>query len=362
MKKIVVAAFVLLAVKGWAQSDDAKSRLTFTGYIEAYYAYDFSNPETHNRPGFTYLFNRHNEVNLNLGLVKAAYQADHIRAHLTLMAGTYANANLAAEPGVLKNIYEANAGVKISKKKDLWIDAGIFASHIGFESAIGKDCWTLTRSILADNSPYYETGAKVSYTTDNGKWLISGLVLNGWQRIQRVDGNNTPAFGHQLTFKPNSGITLNSSSFIGSDKPDSNRQMRYFHNFYGQFQLHKKFALIAGFDIGAEQKAKGSSDYNTWYSPVLIAKFSPHPKHNIAARAEYYSDVNGVIIPITIGTGMPDGFKTWGYSLNYDFLISNNVMWRIEGRGFSSKDKVFLKDDIPDNNNFFVSTSLAASF
>ncbi len=28
------------------------------------------------------------------------------------------------------------------------MDAGIFGSHIGFESAISKDCWTLTRSIL----------------------------------------------------------------------------------------------------------------------------------------------------------------------------------------------------------------------
>jgi hypothetical protein len=77
-----------------------------------------------------------------------------------------------------------------------------FASHIGFESAIGKDCWNLTRSILADNSPYYESGAKLSYTSKNEKWFISGLILNGWQRIQRVEGNNLPAFGHQLTFKP----------------------------------------------------------------------------------------------------------------------------------------------------------------
>jgi hypothetical protein len=32
------------------------------------------------------------------------------------MTGTYANANLAAEQGVLKNIFEANAGVKVIKK------------------------------------------------------------------------------------------------------------------------------------------------------------------------------------------------------------------------------------------------------
>ena len=92
-----------------------------------------------------------------------AYNTDQVRANLAVMTGTYANANLAAEPGVLRGIFEANAGAKISKKKNVWVDAGIFASHIGFESAIGKDCWNLTRGILADNSPYYELLLKVIF-------------------------------------------------------------------------------------------------------------------------------------------------------------------------------------------------------
>ncbi len=358
MKKILTTALLIIAAKGFAQTDSTPSPLTFSGYIETYYTYDFGKPSNHNRPAFVYAYNRHNEVNLNLGFIKAAYQKENVRANLALMAGTYSNANPAAEPGVLKNIFEANAGTKISKKKNIWIDAGIFASHIGFESAIGKDCWNITRSILADNSPYFETGAKISYTSDNGKWFISGLVLNGWQRIQRADGNNTPAFGHQLTFKPNSKITLNSSSFIGNDKPDSIKQMRYFHNFYGIFQLTDKLALITGFDMGAEQKTKGSSNYNSWYSPVVLLKISPNAKNNIAMRAEYYSDANGVII----NTGTPNGFKTWGFSLNYDYLIRDNVMWRMEGRGFSGKDKTFEKEGKQVNTNFTLTTSLAISF
>lgn len=358
MKIILAATMILLASKSFAQSDSTKSPLTFSGYVEAYYTYDFGNPDNHTRPGFVYSHNRHNEVNLNLGYLKAAYDNSTVRANLALAMGTYMNANYAAEPGVLKNIYEANAGVKISKNKNLWVDAGIFSSHLGFESAVGKDNWTLTRSLFADNSPYFETGAKISYTTDNGKWFLSGLVLNGWQRIQRVNGNNTPAFGHQLTYKPNSKITINSSSFIGNDKPDSLRQMRYFHNLYGVFQLSKKVALTTGFDIGTEQKSKGSSQYNIWYTPLMIVKFSPNEKQNIAARIEYFNDENGVMI----GTTTPNGFKTWGFSINYDYVISNNVMWRIEGRGLTSKDKVFTLNDKANNNNFFVTTSLAISF
>lgn len=358
MKNTLLATLSVITLNGFAQTDSTKNPLTISGYVETYYSYDFGNPSDHNRPGFVYSHNRHNEVNLNLGFIKAAYATDKVRANLALMTGTYANANLAAEPRVLKNIFEANAGVKISKKKNLWVDAGIFASHIGFESAIGKDCWNLTRSIMADNTPYYESGVKISYTSGNEKWFLSGLILNGWQRIQRVNGNNTPAFGHQVTFKPNSKVTLNSSSFVGSDTPDSTRQMRYFHNFYGQFQLTEKLGMILGFDIGAQQKSKGSRDYNVWYNPNLIVKFSPNKKVSVAARCEYYSDANGVII----STGTLNGFQTYGYSLNLDYQIMNNVVWRIEGRGFTSKDKIFTLNDNPSSQNYFLTTALAISF
>lgn len=358
MKKTLLGVLSIVSLNIFAQIDSTKNPLSIGGYIETYFAYDFSNPDDHNRPGFVYSHNRSNEVNLNLGFVKAAYQTNTIRANLALMTGTYSNTNLSSEPGVLKNIFEANAGVKISKTKNLWVDAGIFASHIGFESAIGKDCWNLTRSILADNSPYYENGVKVSYTSDDEKWFVSGLILNGWQRIQRVNGNNTPAFGHQLTYKPNSKITLNSSSFIGSDTPDSTRQMRYFHNFYGQLQLTEKFGVILGFDIGAQQKTKNNSGYHTWYSPVFIMKYAPTEKIIIAARGEYYSDANGVII----NTGTINGFQTYGYSLNLDYQIMNNTVWRIEGRGFTSKDRIFTLNNRASTQNYFVTTSLAIQF
>ena len=116
-----------------------ESGLGIRGYIESYYGYDFDEPDDHLRPFFIYNFNRSNEVNVNLAFVKLIYQKERVRGNLALMAGTYANANLASETGVLKNIYEANGGVKLSEDHELWIDAGILPSHIGFESAIGKE-------------------------------------------------------------------------------------------------------------------------------------------------------------------------------------------------------------------------------
>jgi hypothetical protein len=134
--------------------------------------------------------------------------------------------------------------------------------------------------------------------------------------------------------------------------------MRYYHNFYALLNATDKFRITLGFDYGMEQISKGSSKYNTLYSPVMIFRYQCCNKLAVAIRGEYYNDKNGIIIT----TGTPNGFQTFGYSLNFDYKISDNVMWRIEGRGLSSKDKIFTLDNKVSNQNYFVTTSLAIAF
>jgi Putative beta-barrel porin-2, OmpL-like. bbp2 len=348
----------VMAIAAAGQDSANKKSLTISGYAEVYYQYDFNKPADGNRPGFIYSHNRHNEFNLNLGFIKAAYATESVRANLAIAGGTYMNANYAAEPGVLRNIFEANIGIRLSKKKNLWLDAGILPSHIGFESAVSKDCPVLTRSIAAENSPYFEAGAKITYTTDNGKWLFSAMALNGWQRITRLNGNSLLSWGTQIQYKPSDKVLLNYSSFIGTDKPDSARLSRVFHNIYGLFTISEKLGLTFGFDIGTEEQSPNSQRSNTWYTPVGIIKYTINDKLALAARGEYYHDKAGVIIV----TNSPNGFRTAGYSLNIDYTIVKNVLLRLEGRSLRSKDRIFVKGNNFTGSNSFITGSVAVSF
>ena len=244
------------------------------------------------------------------------------------------------------------------KNEDFWLDAGVFDSHIGFESVIGKDEWTLTRSISAENSPYYESGANLNYTTKNGKLFLSFLLLNGWQHIQRPDYNTRVSEGLQVTYQPNDNLTFNYSNFYGNDKPDSVSRERFYNDFYAILQLSKKFGVTAGLDFAREQARKGSSGYNYLYSPVLILRYKPVDDLAIAARAEYYQDPNGILII----TNTAHGFKTTGYSLNVDYSPFKNILLRIEGKYFSSKDAIFTRDNQPVNDDVVLTTSMAVSF
>jgi len=336
-----------------------KPKVEIMGFADMFYCYDFNEPSGSSRQPFLFNHNRHNKINLNLGLAGFQVIHDKYRVNLGFQTGAYAIDNYAAEPGRLKTIFEAFVGLSLNKKNNLWLDAGIFPSHLGFESAISIENPTLTRSLVAESSPYFLTGAKLTFQPSD-KWDLSLTICNGWQRIKRLDGNSLPGFGSQISFKPSDKLTFNWSTYIGSEFPDELRRMRYFNNLYGILNLTKKFNLTVGFDYGIEQVYTKRTDYHEWFSPVLIAQYAFSDRWKTTIRAEYYNDESGVIIP----TGTINGFQTLGTSLNVDFIPDENFAFRIEGRYFNSKDSVFeLKDNTTyTNSNFFVTFSIARKF
>ncbi len=318
-----------------AQVDSTKS-FNISAYIETYYSYDFSKPFNNEKPDFNYNYKKHNQPNINLAFVKANYQSKQIRSNLALMTGNYAMYNLSSEPKWAKPIFEANVGYKPFEKHEFWIDAGVMPSHIGFESAVGSDCWNLTRSILAENSPYYESGIKFNYTNKKQDLYVAFHLLNGWQKIAISKGDKNPSVGVQVNYKPTSSLTLNYSNFVGNVKLDSiNRALRIFHNLYAIYDESSKLSFIFGFDIGTQKIAITKS--TAWYTPVIISKFNLTDKSKIAGRLELYSDKQQTIIR----TSTPNGYQTIGTSINYDYQISSKVLWRAELKRYNSKDPIF---------------------
>ncbi|GJM61215.1 porin [Persicobacter diffluens] len=332
-------------------------QLSLEAYAEVFYVYDFNRPEGNSRQPFFYNYNRHNEFNLNLGMIRLNLDHSKYRANLAFQAGTYAQDNYAAEQDLLKTVFEANIGMSLNQKNNLWLDVGVLPSHLGFESALGIENPTLSRSLSAENSPYFLTGAKLTFNPTD-RLELAGLVVNGWQRIQRLEGNSLPSFGTQVQFAVADRMLLNWSTFIGTDFPDEERRMRYFNNLYGQFQWSEKFMLLSGFDFGFQQQSKGGATYELWWVPTIIGQYRINPKWQSAFRLEYYQDKAGVIIP----TDATDGFRTSGFSLNFDYQPNPRLICRLEGRWLQSPNNIFEKASALTNQNVFVGTSLAVKF
>ena len=355
---VVVASLVFASTQVLTAQNDTtghqRPTLTFMGFVDAFYAFDSNKPVGDSRQSFLYNHNRQNRFNLNLGLVRLKLNHAKARATVALHAGTYVNDNYAPEPEVLRYVAEANVGVALAGKGRIWLDVGIMPSHIGFESAISFDNGTLTRSLLAENSPYYMAAAKVTYTLSQNIELAA-LISNGWQRIRPVEGNSLPGFGTQIIWKPIDGLAINWSTFVGTTDPDSTRRIRFFNNFYAQWQAHKNVGITLGLDIGMQQQTKTSAQQDVWFSPILITRWAIHSKWAAAIRAEYYHDGAGVVI----ASNYPNGFRTAGVSLNVDYAPVSFMLFRVEGRWLGSSEVNFTGEQGVSRNVYSVVASLA---
>lgn len=350
MKKLLL---VFLICTNTFSQEKSEFKTTFSGFVETFYSYDFNENLADTKLPFMYNYNRHNEFNVNIGLLRAKVEYENAYASLALHSGTYVDDNYANEK--IKYLNEAYVGLYLDKSKTHAIEVGILPSYIGFESATTATNLTLTHSILAENSPYFMTGAKYNYKPSD-KWNFAVLLTNGWQRISKPQKDVAPSFGTQIVYKSNANSSLNWSTFIGKEFNGIDFTMRYFSNLYFDKKWNDKWRTIAGFDYGLQDFNTTNGSSASWLSPVIIAQYSINPKWQTAFRTEYYQDDKNVIITTN------DEFKTLGFSLNLDYLPNSKVKLRTEARYFDSKKDIFVKGSNFVNTNFFWTTSLSFEF
>jgi hypothetical protein len=351
---VLFAATPMLAV-----AQDASRTVTLGAFVDAYYAWDVLRPPTLDR-AFTTQPARHDEFNVNLAFVEVKLAGPHTRGRLALQAGTSVQSNYAAEPRLgsisgpelARHIQEATAGVRLASR--LWIDAGTYLSHIGQESWISRDNPTYSRSLVADYSPYYETGIKATWTA-SAKVTVQLHVLNGWQNISET--NSDKALGVRVDYAVSPRLALGYANFLGNEMPDTvPSRLRVFNELFAALTRRTVGAWLT-LDHG--EQARPGGGHSTWYGAALIGRVKVGPTAAVAARVERYVDPDGVIV----ATGTPHGFRVSGASLGLDVAPFPNVVWRMEARGFRSRDPIYSKHQGGlSNGDAFVVSSLALTF
>lgn len=329
----------------------------FTAYGDMYYTFDDTEPANNERQYFLYNYKRHNEFNINLALIHAKYTYKGLKLNLGLQSGTFPQYNMAHELPVIRNIYEANINYEFTRMFDF--SMGMFPSHLGFEGVRSSGNDVLTHSIVSENTPYYVTGARLGFRPFE-KLKINALLTNGWQVITETPGNTSKALGLQVEYKPSDKIHINYSNIYSNEAPDSIGAWILYHNLYGIIQIHKKIRLTAGVDYGSGTLAANNKTASVVLG-TIIARYQFHSKWAIAARGEFYEDNNGLIIQPPVDKS----FTVNAYSGNIDFSPNKNILFRIEGRQFTSPNTIFREDkDNPKVKTHFkfVDKALAVTF
>jgi hypothetical protein len=366
-RRFAAGAFVILMAlapaRGYGQAPDTTRTVTVGAFVDTYYAWDFNRPGPGNFDrSFTTQPARHDEFNVNLAHVELKLSSARTRGRLALQAGTSVQSNYAGEPrlgsiagpDLARHIQEAVVGVRAAS--NLWIDAGIYLSHIGQESWISRDNPTYSRSLIADYSPYYETGVKATWTA-SPKVTAQLHVVNGWQNISET--NLEKAVGLRLDYVASPHLTVGYDNFIGDEMSDTlDSRVRIFNEAFALISAGKA-TLWLTFDYGAQAR-KPASGYSTWYGGAAIARVKVSSKASISVRLERYWDPDGVII----STGTPNAFRVNGGSFNIDVAPFDGALWRTEVRGYMATDPIFPRHGsgagFNDRNGFLV-TSLAVT-
>ncbi|MES2689030.1 MAG: outer membrane beta-barrel protein [Bacteroidota bacterium] len=216
--------------------------LTGTAYMDAYYNYNFANPND-NTQTISSAIGRHNETSINLASFGIESYYKNCIGRLWLQYGSMqhivqeldASVNRGRNTGTgnLKFIREAAAGYHFNKWHGINIEAGIFMSYIGLESYMLQDNWSYQRSMVCDFTPFYFQGARVQMFPSK-KLKQEIWVLNGWQTYNSY--SKSPGLGSSTYWRPNENIQLVANFYLGRDtqNPDTagnqSNRIRFHHD------------------------------------------------------------------------------------------------------------------------------------
>ncbi len=339
----------------------ALGKVTIEGFIDTYFLYDFSKPPNQERP-YAVSSNRDHEFNINLAYVDVKFRSERIRARLVPGFGNYINSNYATETGTLKNLVEANAGVLLFPKKNIWLDAGVLGSPFTNESAISKDHLMYTRALAPEYVPYFITGAKITYPISD-RWTLYGYLINGWQNIQ--DQNRSLAIAAQLEFRPNKHWLINLNLYGGDENQPSRPRFRnrWFGDLYAVWKSDGPWSATACAYFGIQNMTTRNQLQKSfgWGQINGVLQYAINKQSAIAVRAEYFHDPHNIQIssvnPVLVG------FSTGGAGFCFNHRLSKQAMFRAEYRNFTASNQHFFgKDYGYSNNNHLLITNLTVWF
>lgn len=336
----------------WSQndsvSDNSKANLAFSGFLDSYAASDFNDPFTETRPYTTQaLYDE--EIRVNLAMLDSKLATDDVRGRIAIQAGDSVKSNYAGEDDRFwRYVQESTVGVKLSDR--LWLDGGIYFAHVGFETFNSRDNWNYTRSLVAEFSPYYETGGKLTYQVADSVTLQTHLV-RGWQNIS---SSAEPMYGLQLNYTPDSATQFTYANLLGHQFGG----YRTFHDFIVRRDITEDWSVAAQFDFGTQ--GREDDDRGSWHGWALLTRYKVAPQWSIGGRVERYYDPHQVIVTTLSG----EEFNVTGLSVNIDYEIQKGLFWRTEYRALFGNTDIFPRDR---EENFsasdsFVVTSLSYSF
>lgn len=345
-RNFVPYVLILFGFSGYTQEAD----LRFSAYVDGYYSYDFSQPSDHQKQYVTQAA-RHNEFNLNLGMLKVSYDNGDVRGNVGLQTGTYPATNYAGEPTVLAQlINQANAGIRVWGKS--WIDMGVLGGHFGYESVFSLRNELYTQALATEYTPYYQMGVQFSSQL-SGSLAFRAVVVNGWQNIYET--NTAKSYGIGLDYRVSESFSVSYGNYFGNEGDDlTGKKYRVHNNAYASYSGNALKSTVVVDHTQQELFTSGQRGqvlFITW-----INLFSISEKLGLGARYEYVSDQDNILF-----TTVFPGFQTQIVSASLNYSVMKNAVLKAEGKYYFGQEDIWQGQKGIANENVMINVGLAVS-
>lgn len=333
--------------------------VTWSIYLDAYYAFQFHRPVDHTIFPST-VAPRHNEVSLNLasvgvditgldGPIGRLYVQYGSNVETTTGQDVTTGRGFFLTNRTFNYIQQAAAGWHFHALHGVNAEIGIFPSYIGLESYLPQENWAYAHALMSDATPYYFFGVRTQiFPTQRLKvelWLV-----NGWQTFGQW--HEARGGGYLWNWRPREWLSIVNSVYLGQevkDDPspfrfyaDNNIQIRYFKGQGARAIQHAALSLVL--DYGYEHRSNAPSGHIT--GVTLTNRFQWTPSWATTLRGDMLYDQTRAIAP-ALPVGSPYKLPGTGYflaggaSVTVDFLPSPWTLLRVEYSHREANSPVF---------------------
>lgn len=329
--------------------------LTYGGYVDGYYQYDFGRPasgDSVNGRGLDVAHQRPNIAFAEFDVSRATTDKSPFGFTLNLYAGRGPEIIHLTEPGgrnkyrYVRQAYVTYAG---SGKNPVTVDFGKFDTWIGYEGIDNRSQEEYGRSFnWTYSEPTYETGLRVGAKLTD-KLTGTAFVVQGWNEVE--DGNGGKSVGLALSYAPDGNTTFtlqnhygiegsntpnDAGSFGGIGFPNAGTARVHLLDFIASHSLDAKTKVTFNTDYAS---AVGATNDGTWNGEVIYLRHTFNDKQATGVRIERVEDRKG------LRAGIP--VKLYSITGNYDWTVAKNATLRFELRHDVADSSFFNSDSGP---------------
>lgn len=335
MLKKTFSAIILMFifVNAFSQDSTAPAPATtkISGYVDAYYRYNFNDPKEGFNTGGTSFTNSQNSFQLGMASLKVEHSFGKVGLVADLGFGTRAKEFSYADADHLVPVKQAYVTYAPSDKVKFTM--GKWATHIGYElldPALNKN---YSMSYMFSYGPFSHTGIKADFTLGGGSGLMVGIA-------NPIDVT-APSRASTKTL-------LGQYSYVGSKFSAYLNYMGYFGakttmptaSSLSQFGLTMVATVSDKFSIGYDgtvQSVKDEEDdkSKSWWGSALYFNYMPTDKFALCLRTEYFGDEK---------YGLKVGANVFQSTLSANFKVGNLLIIP-EIRLDNASQEIFEKKD-----------------